>query len=961
MAARDPFLRSDPGWSLPAFSRLAPPLPPELVAARIEANSRPGDVVVDLHGRGGWIARTAVDRQRRAASLETSPLTRLLAEVVLRPPDVRHLDAAFQAIAAAPREQSALKVWLGERYASRCLTCGRAVTLEEVVWESSGDEAPRPITKQYRCIVCRDQLGGGEQRHGPVDEADVARTAEIAADIPARRMLRERFPYPEGESGIVDSVLDLHTPRQLLGLHAILERIETDLRAPAVEAAMRLALLHAILPASRLNGYPGRISTLRISHGRVKLPGGGQWRERNPWLAFEDAYRLVRGFVQRLEGAPLGPMQARFGEDFQALAEGTGNVVLRLGTPSTFRALAAEAEALGRAADRPRIRLVLGQPPLRPNQERLSFAYVGTAWVLGREAASLVPIEALLSSTARVPWGWQSAQIRRAYEAAAPILARDARAILILEPGGPEGLLAAVLGGVGAGYRLVAARLAEPGEETGGIVEFVPPGAAIPVGPRTRANISLPAVPGGPGDPDLVPGRGLFAPPERFDRGRFSEADVARTVTETAVAILQARGEPARTERLLGEILVGLDRAGHLRRLVAPEVDGGSKASDPAAGGPGEERVGEDRSRDGRPAVDRPGRVSDRGRDRLDGSPERPSIGSDGEPGVRHSPRVGPGSLRGSPASAGSESVRAPEVAVAADRVERLLALVRAELARPDHRRLKEIEPDRWWLTDRDDVAAAALPLADRVEWSVFSLLSTAGRLSEGAFNERIAGLFTGHDLPDEALVGACLESYRSLASTPDRVLTSDDLLRRSQEHSELIALLANLGHQLGLRVWISSREQVHRLGRRNLAGWLDDSEFRSGPPHVGRARSELIDQVDVTWHFRARLTMLFEVEWTAMLGEPLLRRGGQIPADPDLVRFLVVAPERTELIRYKLERSPLLRSALEAGNWHILKANHLRAFAERDQPLLADLEPFLGLDPAVERQAGEQTTLFGG
>ena len=243
----------------------------------------------------------------------------------------------------------------------------------------------------------------------------------------------------------------------------------------------------------------------------------------------------------------------------------------------------------------------------------------------------------------------------------------------------------------------------------------------------------------------------------------------------------------------------------------------------------------------------------------------------------------------------------------------------------------------------------------------MFSLLSTAGRLSEGAFNERIAGLFTGHDLPDEALVGACLESYRSLASTPDRVLTSDDLLRRSQEHSELIALLANLGHQLGLRVWISSREQVHRLGRRNLAGWLDDSEFRSGPPHVGRARSELIDQVDVTWHFRARLTMLFEVEWTAMLGEPLLRRGGQIPADPDLVRFLVVAPERTELIRYKLERSPLLRSALEAGNWHILKANHLRAFAERDQPLLADLEPFLGLDPAVERQAGEQTTLFGG
>ena len=38
-------------------------------------------------------------------------------------------------------------------------------------------------------------------------------------------------------------------------------------------------------------------------------------------------------------------------------------------------------------------------------------------------------------------------------------------------------------------------------------------------------------------------------------------------MTEVAVETLRARGEPARYERLLGEILVGLDRAGQLRRL----------------------------------------------------------------------------------------------------------------------------------------------------------------------------------------------------------------------------------------------------------------------------------------------------------------------------------------------------------------------------------------------------------
>jgi len=105
---------------------------------------------------------------------------------------------------------------------------------------------------------------------------------------------------------------------------------------------------------------------------------------------------------------------------------------------------------------------------------------------------------------------------------------------------------------------------------------------------------------------------------------------------------------------------------------------------------------------------------------------------------------------------------------------------------------------------------------------------------------------------------------------------------------------------------------------------------------------------------------MLFEVEWTAMLAEPLIRRHANIPPDENLVRFLVIAPERTELVRYKLERSPLLRQAADAGNWHILKANHLRTWAARDEATLADLEPFLGLDPIAER-TGEQLPMFGG
>src|SRR3712207_207502 len=102
MVGRGADSRAEASFTLPAFERIAPPPPPDLLRARLEQGSNPGDIVADLFGRGGWVARAAIDRRRRALSLESSPLTRLLAEVVLRPPDVRHLDAAFGALAASP-------------------------------------------------------------------------------------------------------------------------------------------------------------------------------------------------------------------------------------------------------------------------------------------------------------------------------------------------------------------------------------------------------------------------------------------------------------------------------------------------------------------------------------------------------------------------------------------------------------------------------------------------------------------------------------------------------------------------------------------------------------------------------------------------------------------------------------------------------------------------------------------
>src|SRR3989337_2507926 len=105
-------IRPDRGPSLPSLDRFAPPPPMNLVVAEIEARSSPGDVVIDLHGRGGWIARAVI------------------------------------ALAAQPRGEVGLRQALNELFSSRCSTCERMVVVDEFIWD---DGAPAPFRQIYRC------------------------------------------------------------------------------------------------------------------------------------------------------------------------------------------------------------------------------------------------------------------------------------------------------------------------------------------------------------------------------------------------------------------------------------------------------------------------------------------------------------------------------------------------------------------------------------------------------------------------------------------------------------------------------------------------------------------------------------------------------------------------------------------------------------------------------------------
>ena len=57
------------------------------------------------------------------------------------------------------------------------------------------------------------------------------------------------------------------------------------------------------------------------------------------------------------------------------------------------------------------------------------------------------------------------------------------------------------------------------------------------------------------------------------------------------------------------------------------------------------------------------------------------------------------------------------------------------------------------------------------------------------------------------------------------------------------------------------------------------------------RAPAEAVGAVDALWYLRGRLAFLFEVEWTAMIGDAVLGRGREIPVGDQQARFLVCPP----------------------------------------------------------------------
>ena len=523
--------RRRPGLAL--LERHRPSPADNVLDAELAAFAAPGDTVLDPWAGTGSVARRAVGHGMRAVAADASPFSQLAAIALLNAPDASVLDAAFAQLAGSRRVDVPLRQHIEELYASRCATCRRQIVVDQFIWPRDGDAPGRKIYRCASCDasiggpeervapvdeVDLAKLGIERGERAPVPIADEAEelppapiglteideapdeeeaplgeaggppeppslavdppsglgerprfastvrpdpipvgTAEGIRHSPQYLELRARFPVLDGRDELVTELLDLYTPRNLYALHAIGSKIDSELRDVGSAAAMRLALAACLLPASRLNGYPGRVASLRIAAGHVRQPASRHQREVNVWRAFEEAFADVRAAIGAL---PRDRQEARFAADYGELGGmGAANVLW----------LRSRAAVVGQYVPAEGVDLVLSSPPVSASIDELSYEYLATSWVLGREAAETLRLEPIFGGGTQGP-GAEATALRHGLASAVGALKPGGWCSLLLEGSDTERLLASALSAVAAGLELVDVIHRESGRLGDGVV-----------------------------------------------------------------------------------------------------------------------------------------------------------------------------------------------------------------------------------------------------------------------------------------------------------------------------------------------------------------------------------------------------------------------------------------------------------------------------------------------------------
>jgi predicted RNA-binding protein len=131
------------------------------------------------------------------------------------------------------------------------------------------------------------------------------------------------------------------------------------------------------------------------------------------------------------------------------------------------------------------------------------------------------------------------------------------------------------------------------------------------------------------------------------------------------------------------------------------------------------------------------------------------------------------------------------------------------------------------------------------------------------------------------------------------------------RESIKVQAMLADIGSQMGLKIWIPKADRGGVLGERADAG---DSLLDRLPLNYDDATLKTIEQIDVLWLRGRSIIRAFEVEHTTSIYSGLLRMADLLALQPNMdIRLHIVAPTTKREKVFQEIRRPVF-SLLERG-----------------------------------------------
>ncbi len=406
--------KPDTGYPL---YRFLPPIPAGSVSKLLDNLEVNDDCLVDFFGTSPQMLIEAAAGGRTILVASTNPVLRFLIRNTAQPFTHDVLQAALTRVGNLPKDGDRLEKFLKGLYRSRCEHCGSEVIADSFIWEAGRDV---PSHKQYSCAACQFS---GEATAG-VEDARFA--LELAGYPQHREMVLTRIASPgDPYRKSAAEVLEIYSPRTLIALDVLLNKLEQLQLDEAHDRAVRALYLTAFDRCSLLWSYP------RGSRPRPRqISLSPRYYEHNIWQALllsVDVWGLPDPGIPVKDWEPGDGMEP-------------GTIHLFTGSGRSLIPLLAEMPC----------KRMLSVIP-RPNQAFWSLSAVWSAWILGKKESHGI-MRSLLRR--RFDWNWYAGALQGALKGSSRFLSDNRPAVALMLEAEPAFTSSVFAGFTAAGFQL---------------------------------------------------------------------------------------------------------------------------------------------------------------------------------------------------------------------------------------------------------------------------------------------------------------------------------------------------------------------------------------------------------------------------------------------------------------------------------------------------------------------------